>query len=669
MFRISYGHTSHGSQIVTGMDLLKGAPGSLYWFDHNGTDDGLSLHDGEPAGDLGHNGSLVWEQSTRALLDTPGCDRNMIMWSWCGGVSHNTEEGINIYLNAMNQLELDYPHVTFVYMTGHLDGTGEDGNLNIRNNQIRDYCTANNKILFDFADIENYDPDGNCFLNLAANDQCDYWLDGVQHNWADEWCDAHPGECESCSCAHSRCLNCQLKGRAFWWMMARVAGWGACLPAPTDLTATADPENQQIFLTWTDNSGDTNEDSFIIQRQVNGGVWDNNYATVAADSTSYTDTGLDAGTYTYRVIAHLNDDSSGNPCDSSPSNVASAVISYDVPSAPSDLDSELSGSDITLSWTDNSENEESFILKRKVGTGNFSVLSTLPAGTESHIDSSLPPLHTYTYRVKARNSVGDSEYSNETSQYVAEGSYIITLKQGVDGYTGCRDAYLDYDDPDGNYGGTPYKHVLNDPKCNFVISFDLPSEVMAKKILEAKIVFYCWSVSNWQPDQYLDLYRIIEDWDEGSATWNERSSGNKWTTAGGTFDASPLGYSLIPSHSYYPEIDITDLVQQWADGGQENYGVILVNDTAVDTGIKASEYSEYGRPYLEITYTSKRRLGDFDGDGDVDGSDLAVFASDFGRTDCDSGSECEGNFDYDNDVDEADLATFAAAFGRTACPH
>ena len=26
--------------------------------------------------------------------------------------------------------------------------------------------------------------------------------------------------------------------------------------------------------------------------------------------------------------------------------------------------------------------------------------------------------------------------------------------------------------------------------------------------------------------------------------------------------------------------------------------------------------------------------GDFDGDGDVDGSDLAVFASDFGRTDC-----------------------------------
>ena len=59
--------------------------------------------------------------------------------------------------------------------------------------------------------------------------------------------------------------------------------------------------------------------------------------------------------------------------------------------------------------------------------------------------------------------------------------------------------------------------------------------------------------------------------------------------------------------------------------------------------------------------------GDFDDDSDVDGSDLAVFAADFGRTDC--GSDCDGDFDENGDVDESDLAAFAAAFGRTACPH
>lgn len=60
--------------------------------------------------------------------------------------------------------------------------------------------------------------------------------------------------------------------------------------------------------------------------------------------------------------------------------------------------------------------------------------------------------------------------------------------------------------------------------------------------------------------------------------------------------------------------------------------------------------------------------GDFDGDGDVDGSDLAVFAADFGRTDCGSEPPCEGDFDGDDDVDGSDLAVFAADFGRTDCP-
>ena len=58
--------------------------------------------------------------------------------------------------------------------------------------------------------------------------------------------------------------------------------------------------------------------------------------------------------------------------------------------------------------------------------------------------------------------------------------------------------------------------------------------------------------------------------------------------------------------------------------------------------------------------------GDFDGDSDVDGSDLAVFAADFGRTDC--VDDCEGDFDNDGDVDGSDLAVFASDFGRTDCP-
>mgnify|MGYP001823768724 FL=1 len=81
-FRVSYGHTSHGSQIISGMDLIKGAPGSLYWFDRDGTASGLSLHDRTPSGDLGNPDRTTWEARTREMLDAPGNDRNLVIWSW-----------------------------------------------------------------------------------------------------------------------------------------------------------------------------------------------------------------------------------------------------------------------------------------------------------------------------------------------------------------------------------------------------------------------------------------------------------------------------------------------------------------------------------------------------------------------------------------------------------
>ncbi len=219
--KVWYGHTSHGSQITTGMKNLQSHYRHSYDFNKAGSGGALSYQEVQP--DLGYNGALTWENETRNQLNQPDNDRNVVIWSWCGGVSDNTKEGIGIYLDAMNQLEIDYPDVLFIYMTGHLDGTGESGNLNARNNQIRSYCSDNNKILFDFADIESYDPDGNYFLDLHANDNCDYG----GGNWAQEWCAEHPDSdlCWHCSCTHSQALNCNLKGRAFWWMMARIAGW------------------------------------------------------------------------------------------------------------------------------------------------------------------------------------------------------------------------------------------------------------------------------------------------------------------------------------------------------------------------------------------------------------------------------------------------------------
>ncbi|MBN1826879.1 MAG: T9SS type A sorting domain-containing protein [Candidatus Eisenbacteria bacterium] len=213
-YTVFYGHTSHGSQIVTGLNQLY-AENTLY--------QKPLFH--EISDDLGHNGDTSWVAPTRTWLDAHP-EYNVAMWSWCGGCSDNTEAGIDIYLNAMEGLEAEYPNVLFIYMTGHLDGTGVEGNLYARNNQIRAYCQAHDKILFDFADIESWDPDGNYYP-----DESDYC------NWCTSWCGNH--ECPSCACAHSQCFNCYLKGKGFWAMMAEVWGWDPATSVAGETSAPA----------------------------------------------------------------------------------------------------------------------------------------------------------------------------------------------------------------------------------------------------------------------------------------------------------------------------------------------------------------------------------------------------------------------------------------------
>jgi hypothetical protein len=105
---------------------------------------------------------------------------------------------------------------------------------------------------------------------------------------------------------------------------------------------------------------------------------------------------------------------------------------------------------------------------------------------------------------------------------------------------------------------------------------------------------------------------------------------------------------------------VTNLPAQDFEGDERR-----IDDPATpDTGNRTAPIVDIGADeFLPIA-----SCPDFNGDGDVDSSDLAVFAADFGRTNCATGEPCEGDFDKDNDVDDGDLSIFAADFGRTDCP-
>ncbi len=247
---IAYEHTSHGSQIVDGMIALapfmegKGGDPDVYSF--NSTflhDNAMDSYAPDPAQarDLGYP---QWSNATRNYLLAPeNSDCNVVIWSWCGQVSSKTEQQmIDDYLTPMSNLEDEFPDVMFVYMTGHVDGSGLTGNLHLRNEQIRNYCNANNKILYDFADIESYDPDVNYYGDKNVTDNCD-WNNGTHSgNWATDWQDTHTQDVDwySCSCAHSQALNGNMKAYAAWMLWVFLAGW--------EIVVTENPLTLSIIL-------------------------------------------------------------------------------------------------------------------------------------------------------------------------------------------------------------------------------------------------------------------------------------------------------------------------------------------------------------------------------------------------------------------------------------
>jgi hypothetical protein len=251
---VHYAHTSHGGQILSGLEKLESVNSKnnidiVYTLDGVWDNTALRFYDGNNYG--GNNyitPDMYWETAnginhTRSVVRTGKFEFSL--WTWCGQMSSYTTSQVNTYLTTLNQLEHEYPSVGFIYFTGHTDGTAPGGVLWRNNDAVRSYVNANEKILFDFADIESYDPAGNFYP--SASDACE---------WCSDWCTSHPTDCQKLpsSCDHSHPLQCKLKAQAFWWLMARLAGWSGPTPGPTQ---THTFRSQAAQDGWVLESGET----------------------------------------------------------------------------------------------------------------------------------------------------------------------------------------------------------------------------------------------------------------------------------------------------------------------------------------------------------------------------------------------------------------------------
>jgi hypothetical protein len=174
-----------------------------------------------------------------------------------------------------------------------------------------------------------------------------------------------------------------------------------CAPAAaSELVATVQSDTL-ITLAWSDNSSD--EDGFKVYRQEAGGSF-GLLATVGADTTSYSDTGLTAGTaYGYYVVAYNTREA--------PASSSVTATTFRAPLAASELAATAAGAtQIDLAWRDNSDNEDGFRVYRQTAGGAFELIATLAADATSYSDTGLVAETQYSYYVVAFNEL-DAEPS------------------------------------------------------------------------------------------------------------------------------------------------------------------------------------------------------------------------------------------------------------------
>jgi len=271
-----YATRSHGQRITAGLEEIRNTTGTQYPVlirEQNMPDllsEGLKMYVNMPSSNYvtttEYWNSAAGVEDLRLLFQNSNIKYSL--WVFCGELTDENSGPNNIvyrYLDSINSLEQRFPSVKFIYTTSHSQSYGlqcwQYKARDSANSIIRNYCYQNNKILFDFGDIE-------CWENgVEQIDACLEWNQTYLYYQAQlpRFRVDGPG--------HTTMENAVQYGKAFWWLISRLNGWDGGLggddteapTAPTNLRSS-NVHDVGCTLQWNPSTDNVNVTGYKVYR-------------------------------------------------------------------------------------------------------------------------------------------------------------------------------------------------------------------------------------------------------------------------------------------------------------------------------------------------------------------------------------------------------------------
>lgn len=281
-----------------------------------------------------------------------------------------------------------------------------------------------------------------------------------------------------------------------------------------------------------------------------------------------------------------------------------------------------------------------------------------------------PALVRITHNLLARLTQGEVS----PAPIARPGSSVAVFRNGLNGYSGAEDTYLDADNPATNFATAPtldLAHNRNGDKLAALIKFDVSSLPAAAEIISAQLVLYPLSL---QSGSELKVSRLApsSQWQADQATWSQAADQVSWPGGSATQGASQEN-EFIRAAQRAIGFEVAEQLRAWQADPASNRGLALRGYTAYDQnygytrlGFASSENKDSAlRPRLIVRYACALP-GDVNGDQRVDFVDVQGVADHWNgrQSDPSSGYDARYDLNHDGAVDIADVQQTAGQWGQ-----